>query len=65
MKKTVHYVIAESLPELKKMRSEIITPEIPDALEANVNSSDSPFLGYWETQQWGEETFNVSINTIG
>lgn len=45
--------------------SEIITPEIPDAPEANVNSSDSPFLGYWETQQWGEETFNVSINTIG
>ncbi len=41
--------------------SKIITPEIHDALAAKVNNSDSPFLGYWEAQQWVEETFNVSI----
>ena len=41
--------------------SKIITPEIHDALEAKVNSSDSPFLGYWEAQQWVGETFNVQI----
>lgn len=125
MKDPVHFVIAESLPELKKIRSKqpslskqkrvdclihiktskfktrqelanhlgvhirtqerwlaqyreegiisllsneaqirpskIITPEIHAALEAKVNSSDSPFLGYWEAQQWVEEEFNVSI----
>ena len=41
--------------------SKIITSEIHDALEAKVNGSASPFLGYWEAQQWVEETFNVSI----
>ncbi len=41
--------------------SKIITPEIHDALEAKLNSPDSPFLGYWEAQQWVEEKFNVSI----
>ena len=41
--------------------SKIITPEIHDALESKVNSSDSPFLGYWEAQQWVEDTFNVQI----
>jgi len=41
--------------------SKIITPEIHDALEAKVNSSDSPFLGYWEAQQWVKDTFNVQI----
>ena len=41
--------------------SKIISPQIHDALEARVNSSDSPFLGYWEAQQWVEDTFNVQI----
>ena len=41
--------------------SKIITPQIHDALKAKVNSSDSPFLGYWEAQQWVENTFNVQI----
>lgn len=41
--------------------SKIISPDIHDALEARVNSSDSPFLGYWEAQQWVESTFNVQI----
>ncbi len=41
--------------------SKIITPQIHDALEAKVRSSDSPFLGYWEAQQWVEDTFGVPI----
>ncbi len=41
--------------------SKIITPQIHDALKAKVKSSDSPFLGYWEAQQWVENTFNVKI----
>lgn len=41
--------------------SKIITPQIHDALETKVKSSDSPFLGYWEAQQWVENTFNVQI----
>lgn len=41
--------------------SKIITSEIHEALEAKVNSSNSPFLGYWEAQQWVEGTFGVKI----
>ena len=44
-----------------KRASKIITPQIHDALEAKVNSSASPFLGYWEAQQWVEDTFNIKI----
>jgi transposase len=46
-------------PKIKK--SKIISKEIHDALESKVNSSESPFLGYWEAQQWVENTFNVEI----
>lgn len=54
--------ITSFIPNEPQIRpSKIITPEIHDALEAKVNGSDSPFLGYWEAQQWVEETFNVSI----
>jgi transposase len=54
--------IAFLLADEPKVRpSKIITPEIHDALKAKVNSSDSPFLGYWEAQQWVEDTFNVKI----
>ena len=45
----------------KNKPSKTITPEIHDALEAKVNNSEAPFLGYWEAQQWIEETFNVQI----
>jgi len=54
--------IAFLLADEPKVRpSKIITPEIHDALKAKVNSSGSPFLGYWEAQQWVEDTFNVKI----
>lgn len=41
--------------------SKIITNEIHDALKSRVNSSNAPFLGYWEAQQWLEEEFGVKI----
>ena len=47
--------------ESKIRESKIITPEIHLALETKVNSSDSPFLGYWEAQQWVENTFGVTV----
>lgn len=54
--------IAGLLADEPKIRtSKIITPQIHNALETKVYSSDSPFLGYWEAQQWVEKTFNVQI----
>ena len=47
--------------ESKSRTSKIITPQMHGALEAKVSSSDSPFLGYWDAQQWVEDTFNVKI----
>ena len=47
------------IPKIKT--SKIITLEIHNALAAKVNSSESPFLGYWEAQQWVENTFGVEI----
>jgi transposase len=41
--------------------SKIITKEIHNALKSRVNSSDAPFLGYWEAQQWLNEEFGVEI----
>jgi len=43
------YLLADSS---KVRKSKIITPEIHQGLEAKVNSSDAPFLGYWDAQQW-------------
>ena len=54
--------IASFITDKPKIRtSKIISPQIHDALEAKVSSSDSPFLGYWEAQQWVEDTFGVTI----
>lgn len=47
--------------EPKNRTSKIITPQIHGALGAKVSSYDSPFLGYWDAQQWVEDTFNVKI----
>ncbi|MDX1285689.1 MAG: hypothetical protein R3182_11780 [Draconibacterium sp.] len=46
-------------PQIRPLK--IIIPQIHDALKARINSSDSPFLGYWEAQQWVDDTFNVQI----
>jgi len=62
LKKYREHGIDSFITDEPKIRtSKIITPQIHDALETKVNSSDSPFLGYWEAQQWVEGTFNVQI----
>lgn len=45
----------------KIIRSRIITPEIHKALEARVNSSTTPFLGYWDAQNWVNQTYGIDV----
>lgn len=45
----------------KILRSRIITPEIHKALEAKVNSSTDPFLGYWDAQHWVNHTYGIEV----
>lgn len=45
----------------KLLRSRIITPEIHKALEAKVNSSTDPFLGYWDAQHWVNQTYAIEV----
>jgi transposase len=52
------YLLADSS---KVRKSKIITQEIHQGLEIRVNSSDAPFLGYWDAQQWVNEQYNVEI----
>ena len=46
-------------PNLKK--SKIITEEIHQGLSERVNSSDNPFLGYWEAKDWVLSEYGVEI----
>ena len=52
------YLLADSS---KIRKSKIITQEIHEGLEVKVNSSDAPFLGYWDAQQWVNDQYNVQI----
>ncbi len=36
----------------KNIVSRVITPEIHQGLSKRVNSSEHPFLGYWDAVQW-------------
>lgn len=45
----------------KKRVSKIITKEIHQGLASRVTSSDSPFLGYWDAQNWVYEQYGVEI----
>lgn len=45
----------------KKRKSRTITPEIHEALEKRLNSSENGFLGYWEAQEWVNENFDINI----
>ena len=45
----------------KVLHSRIITPEIHKGLEAKVNSSTDPFLGYWDAQNWVNQTYGVEV----
>jgi len=45
----------------RNKRSKIITPEIHEGLASRVLSSENPFLGYLDAQQWVLETYNVAV----
>lgn len=45
----------------KKISSRIITEEIHKGLEERVNSSENGFLGYWDAQNWVNQTYGVDI----
>jgi transposase len=45
----------------KKLKSRIITPEIHQGLSKRVNSSEDPFLGYWDAVQWVQNQFGVDV----
>ena len=40
----------------------VISSELHKALEAKVNDSKSPLLGYWHAVSWVKENFNQEIN---
>jgi transposase len=46
----------------KKLKSKIITSQIHKGLSKRVNSSDTPFLGYWDAVDWVKSEYNVSIS---
>lgn len=46
-------------PNLKK--SKIITEEIHKGLSGRVNSSENPFLGYWDAQNWVLSEYGVEV----
>ena len=45
----------------KNIKSRIITPEIHQGLSKRVNSSEQPFLGYWDAVQWVKNKYNVDV----
>lgn len=45
----------------KNKKSKIITPEIHQGLANRVNSSDAPFLGYWDATEWVNAEYGVTI----
>lgn len=45
----------------KNKKSKIITPEIHLGLSQRVNDPTNPFLGYWDAQQWVNETYGIDI----
>lgn len=45
----------------KILGSRIITDQIHKGLEAKVNSSSDPFLGYWDAQNWVNQTYGIEV----
>ena len=45
----------------KVITSRIITEEIHKGLEQRVNSSDNGFLGYWDAQNWVNQTYGIDV----
>lgn len=46
----------------RHIKSRIITKEIHQGLEKRVNSSDDPFLGYWDAVDWVNSQYGVSVS---
>jgi hypothetical protein len=46
---------------LKNIKLRIATPEIHAGLSKLLNSSENPFLGYWDTALWVKQEYNVEI----
>lgn len=56
--KGVEYLLTD-LPN--KRKSKTITTEIHKALEQRLNSGETGFLGYWEAQEWVNNTYDINI----
>ena len=46
----------------KRNKPSIITREIHNQIADKLNSSASPFRGYWEAQQWINSNFDLEMN---
>jgi transposase len=46
----------------KKLKSRIITAQVHKGLSKRVNSSDNPFLGYWDAVDWVKSEYHVSVS---
>jgi len=46
----------------KPKASKLITPIIHQGLSERVHCDSHPFLGYWDAQQWVNQTYGVEIN---
>lgn len=46
----------------RRQGSDIITPEMHQGLEDQVNNPRKGFLGYWHAKEWIEQTYNVQVN---
>ena len=47
--------------EPRIIKSKIITEQIHQGLESRVNSSENPFLGYWDAQDWVYQEYGVQV----
>jgi transposase len=45
----------------KNKQSKIITPAIHKGLEQRVNDPHSPFLGYWDAQNWVKQEYGIDV----
>lgn len=57
-----HGGVAQMLSDKpKNKQSKIITPAIHKGLEQRVNDPHSPFLGYWDAQNWVKQEYGVDV----
>jgi transposase len=55
--------IKELLSDIpKKLKSRIVTDQVHKGLSKRVNSSDNPFLGYWDAVDWVKSKYDVSVS---